>query len=165
MAATEFAVNVGWLIMTQAENQPVVPGAAGTMQSAPLPAAQPGAAGGTGAPNAAPPPASNPFGSMWIIFLPILALLIISSMGGRKQAKQRAALLASLKKSDRVLTSGGIVGTVVELYDQEMVLRVDEASNTRIRFARSAVAQVLKAQDGARSDLELKPKSEPANAH
>jgi hypothetical protein len=45
-----------------------------------------------------------------------------------------------------------------------MVLRVDEASNTRIRFARSAVQQILRdaKESGRTADVEVKPKLEAA---
>jgi preprotein translocase subunit YajC len=59
---------------------------------------------------------------------------------------------------------GGIIGTVVDLTSTEMVLRVDESSNTRIRFARSAVQQVLREGKAASADVELKPGAEPAPA-
>ena len=49
-----------------------------------------------------------------------------------------------MKRGDRVQTVGGEIGTVVDLTESEMTLRVDETSNTRIRFARSAIQQVLK---------------------
>jgi preprotein translocase subunit YajC len=49
-------------------------------------------------------------------------------LGGRKEKKKRAALMASLKKHDKVQTVGGIIGTVVELTAEEVVLRVDETS-------------------------------------
>src|SRR6185369_10642252 len=89
-------------------------------------------------------PASNPMGMLWIFALGMLVIVLMSTMTGRKQKKQREQMLTGLKRNDKVLTTAGIVGTVVDLYDNEFVLRVDEASNTRIRFARSAVQQILR---------------------
>jgi len=88
----------------------------------------------------------------------------MTSMSGRKQKKQREQMLGSLKRNDKVLTSSGIIGTVADLTDHEMVLRVDEASNTRIRFARSAVQQILRdaKESGRTADVEVKPKLEAA---
>ncbi len=77
------------------------------------------------------------FGAMIIMFL-------FMARGGRKQRKQRATMLSALGKNDKIQTTGGVIGTIVELKDREMVLKVDEQSNTRIRFSRSAVAHVLR---------------------
>ena len=50
--------------------------------------------------------------------------------------------------------------SVADLNDTEMTLRVDEASNTRIRFARSAVQQVVREGEAGRTEVEVKPKSQ-----
>jgi preprotein translocase subunit YajC len=98
------------------------------------------------------------------MFLPLAVLVVVmilmTSMGGRKQRKQRNAMLAGLKRGDRVLTSGGVIGTVVDLSDQEMTLRVDESSNTRIRFARSFVQNIMReGREAGRPEVEVKPES------
>ena len=63
--------------------------------------------------------------------------------GPRKEKKKRAQMLAALSKNDRVVTIGGIIGTVVEMKENEVVLKVDESSNTRMRFSRSAIQSVV----------------------
>ena len=57
--------------------------------------------------------------------------------------KKRKALLSTVKKHDRVQTVGGVIGSIVEVNPDTVVLKVDESSNTRITFARSAIQQVL----------------------
>jgi preprotein translocase subunit YajC len=52
-------------------------------------------------------------------------------------------MVSAIKKHDRVQTIGGVIGSVVEIKPDYVVLKVDESSNTRITFARSAVQQVL----------------------
>ncbi len=77
---------------------------------------------------------------------------------GRKQSKQRETLLSSVKKHDKVSTTAGIIGTVVELNDQEMVLQVETG---KIRFSRSALANVLKSAEGKsdpKSDAKIEAK-------
>jgi len=61
----------------------------------------------------------------------------------RKTEKQRQEMINQLKKGDRIQTIGGILGTVVETRDNEVVVKVDESSNTKIRFSRSAVNKVV----------------------
>lgn len=142
--------------------QPPVPGAHATEGTGNTQAVQ-GAPPATG-PSGGGTPTGNPFGSMWILLLGMIVLMfVMTSMSGKKQEKQRKALLAAAKRNDRVQTVGGIIGTIIDLTDTEMVLRVDEPSNTRIRFARSALQQVLReGKEPARTELEAKSRSEAA---
>ncbi len=82
-------------------------------------------------------------GVIWM-FLPVLAIMIfISVMGGRREKKKRAALMSSMKKHDEVQTAGGILGSVVEIKDDTVVLKVDENSNVRMTFTKSAIVQIV----------------------
>ncbi len=58
----------------------------------------------------------------------------------RKQ-KELKKMIEAIKKGDRVMTSGGIFGTVVGMKDDIVVLRVDE--NTKIEIIKSAVSTVV----------------------
>lgn len=62
----------------------------------------------------------------------------------QKKRKQQEQLLANLKKNDRVITIGGISGTVVNAAPGStfVTLRVDDANNTRLRVLRSAISRV-----------------------
>jgi preprotein translocase subunit YajC len=51
-------------------------------------------------------------------------------------------MLNTLKKGDKVTSIGGIIGTVIEIKDREVVVKVDESSNTRMKFLRSAIRNV-----------------------
>lgn len=63
---------------------------------------------------------------------------------GQKKDKQRhAQMLANLKRNDRVQTIGGVLGTVVDTREEEVVLKVDETNNVKMRFNRSAIKEVL----------------------
>ena len=56
-------------------------------------------------------------------------------------------------------TIGGVIGTVVELRDDEVTLRVDENTNTRITFSKASVQQILRKANapGTSSQAEAKP--------
>lgn len=102
---------------------------------------------GGNTPTGAPAPAAGRGGMDIVLPLMLLmvAFLFISTiMGGRKERKRREAMLTSLKKRDRVQTAGGVIGTIIELKDNECLLESDRASNTRLWVARSSVATVLK---------------------
>ena len=57
----------------------------------------------------------------------------------RKQ-KQRNSMLGQLKKGDKVVTIGGMHGTIMEITDDTVVLRVNDA--TKITFDRSSINNV-----------------------
>lgn len=90
------------------------------------------------------PPGAGPSSSfMWIILLAFVLLWVFMLGGQRKEKKKREQLLSSIKKGDKVQTVGGELGTVMEIRDNEVVLKVDENNNTRIRYARSAIQTVV----------------------
>lgn len=90
------------------------------------------------------PPNSGPGYSMLIMMGAVIGvMLLVTSLAKRKENKKRDELLNAVKKGDRVLTYSGIFGTVAEVRDDSIVLRVDENANTKIRFHKSAIQQNL----------------------
>lgn len=100
---------------------------------------QPGATGtgtGTGAGGGLGP-------IMWLLPLVLVMMIVMSAMSGRKEKKKREQMISAIGKKDRVQTIGGILGTVVEIKDNEVLLRVDESTNTKLTFSKSAIQQVV----------------------
>jgi len=92
-------------------------------------------------------------------FLPLMIgmvlLMIMNSGRGKKaEAKKREELLKSLKRGDRVRTIGGIFGTVVDVRDADVVLKVDESVNAKIKFAREAILKVITDEDNSSTDKQ-----------
>jgi preprotein translocase subunit YajC len=82
----------------------------------------------------------SPF-SLWI-FLPIMLLMIFMLFRApQKQKKERKKLEQSLEKNDKVLTIGGIFGTIVDIKDDEITLKIDESNNTKIKVRSSAIGR------------------------
>lgn len=124
--------------------------AGGPGEAAPLGATQQG-----GVPaGAQPQPAPGGGMQLFFIMFGVLALMIFMQMSaGRKEKKRRATMMATLGRHDRVQMTGGIIGTIMEVHDDEVVVKVDEATNTRIRFARTAVQTILKKAADSRQDV------------
>lgn len=61
--------------------------------------------------------------------------------GPRKKQQQHKQMVQKLKKNDKVRTIGGIIGTIVEVKDDEITLKVDESNNTKIKIATSAIGK------------------------
>jgi preprotein translocase subunit YajC len=79
-------------------------------------------------------------------FVPIFLILYFLLIRPQQQQKKKhEEMLSKLKKGDRVLTTGGLYGTVLGLDDGKVVLRIAEGQKEDIKaeFARSAVVQVL----------------------
>ena len=74
------------------------------------------------------------FGAIFAIFY----FMIIRPQ--QKKAKDRETLLSALKKGDKVVTNGGMHGTIAGLDDKTCL--VDFGNNIKIKFDRSAVASV-----------------------
>src|SRR6185312_3923556 len=60
----------------------------------------------------------------------------------QQKAKQQRSMLDAIRRGDRVVTGGGIIGTVAKVVNPDEV-QIDIADNVRVRVVRSTIAQVL----------------------
>jgi preprotein translocase subunit YajC len=86
---------------------------------------------------------SNPI----VGFLPLLVIVaifyLLVFMPMQKQKKQQAQMLKELQNGNVVLTTGGIVGTIVSINnDDTLILRV-KPDNIKLQVARSAVSSLV----------------------
>jgi preprotein translocase subunit YajC len=86
-------------------------------------------------------------------FLPIVLMVAIFYflvfMPMRKQQKKQKEMVASLQNGQTVLTSGGIIGTIVAVNsDDTLILRI-KPDNLKIQVARSAVTSLVSADEQA----------------
>jgi len=88
-------------------------------------------------------PNANPIMSFvpMIVVIGILYFLIIRPQ--QQQAKEHRSLVDNLKTGDRVITQGGVHGTVTSL--KGAVVQVKIADNVKVDVNRTAIAQVLQA--------------------
>ena len=84
-------------------------------------------------------------GSMWTTFIMFGAIILIFYFliirPQKKRDKETQAMLDALKKGDKIITIGGIHGTVVAVKEKTVVIKVDD--NARIEFLKSAVSTVV----------------------
>jgi preprotein translocase subunit YajC len=80
-------------------------------------------------------------------FLPFLLIFVIFYfvlfMPMQRRQKKQKQMLESLKNGDQVVTSGGIIGTIVGLNDDNTVVLRVKPDNVKLLFARSAVSSVV----------------------
>ena len=94
-----------------------------------------------------PPPPRNP----WMQMLPFIMIFVVIYLflfrGPKKKQAEHKKMLGSLQKNDRVRTIGGILGTVVDIKDDEVTLKVDESNNTKIKVTSGSIGAVLSDRD------------------
>jgi len=63
----------------------------------------------------------------------------------KREQAQRKALLDAVKKNDRVITIGGIYGVVTNVHREadEVTIKVDEATNTKLRLTLGSIGRVI----------------------
>ena len=88
--------------------------------------------------------AKDPLWSMMPLMLVLLAVFyVIVVLPQQKEKNKRESMLNDLKKNDRVVTIGGIIGSIANVSPdgKEITLKVDD--NTRIKFVRSGISHKL----------------------
>ncbi len=94
-------------------------------------------------------PAAPPL-PWWPVYLIIgVMFYFIVFAPDRKRKQVQDEMMNSLKKNDKVVTAGGIFGSVVNVQDDSVVLRVDENTNTRIRVQRGSISRVIQEKEGS----------------
>jgi preprotein translocase subunit YajC len=85
--------------------------------------------------------------SPWLNIIFIVVIFVVMYFmfirGPKKQQQQQKEMISSLQKNDRVRTVGGIIGTVVDVKDEYVTLKIDEATNTKIRVVPQAISKNL----------------------
>ena len=102
---------------------------------------------GQATPPAGPPGGgSNTAASFFPIalMLALVAFMLLTARSQKKREKrEREELHARMSKNDRVLTVGGVIGTVMSVKETEVVVKVDETTNTKMTFLKTSVQRIL----------------------
>ena len=90
--------------------------------------------------NTANAPGANPLVSFlpFILIIVIFYFLIIRPQN--KKQKETQKMLDSLKKGDKIVTVGGIHGTIQSVKDKSVIVKIDD--NVKVEFSRSAISGV-----------------------
>lgn len=92
----------------------------------------------------APQEAAPEGGSLLFTFLPLILIFVVFYFfiirPQRKREQQRKAMIEAVRKGDKIVTAGGIHGTVTQVDDASVLAQVD--SNTKLRIDKNAIASV-----------------------
>jgi preprotein translocase subunit YajC len=89
---------------------------------------------------------------MLVAMVAIFYFLLIRPQ--RKRDKEAKAMLAAIKKGDKIVTIGGIRGTVAVVKESTVIVKVDD--NTRIEFSKNAISAVLNKKEEAAAEKSSK---------
>ncbi len=97
-------------------------------------------------------PAEVPFylNPLFMMAMLVVFFLVVMLPAQRRQKREQQNLLANLKPGTKVVTSSGIIGTIIKVKDGEDEITV-KSEDTRIRVLRSSVARILGSEDAAES--------------
>jgi preprotein translocase subunit YajC len=77
----------------------------------------------------------------FVVIFVIFYLLII--MPARKKQKQHQSMIQALKGGERVVTAGGIYGTVTRVMDDRFEVQVDDGNRTKIQVAKGSISGIV----------------------
>ena len=101
--------------------------------------------------------------SALVQFLPLILIFVVFYFllirPQQRKAKDHKTMLDALRRGDRVVTGGGIIGTVARVDNPEEVV-IDIADNVRVRVVRSTITSVLAKPDPAAAREAAKQKTE-----
>lgn len=87
-------------------------------------------------------PANSPlFGPVFMVLM-IAMFYFIAIRPQQRREKERQAMIAAVKKGDRVVFCGGLLGTVAQADERDLTIKI--ADNTKVEILRGAVNSVLK---------------------
>jgi preprotein translocase subunit YajC len=89
-------------------------------------------------------PLQNPL--MPIILMVVIFYLVLF-LPMRRRQKKLEAMLSGLKNGDRVVTNGGLLGTIVALGDDNSVTIRIKPDNVKLQFARSAITAMMNEEE------------------
>jgi len=87
-------------------------------------------------------------GSMLFLFLPMFVIMyLLVILPQSRQRKKMQQMLSALKTGDKVVTNGGIYGTISGLDGDSLILKISNEPQVKIRISRAAIAQVEASED------------------
>ena len=97
----------------------------------------------------APQREGQPTPAAWTSFVPLVLLMVVFWFvlirPQQKKAKQHTQMLSKVKSGDRVVTSSGILGTVVLVKDKSVTVRT--AGDTKLEFTKAAISEILEGSE------------------
>jgi preprotein translocase subunit YajC len=106
--------------------------------------------------------AAPPAGFDFTFFLPLILIFVVFYFllirPQQKKLKEHKAMVGALRRGDKVVTQGGLLGTITRVVSDNEVL-VEVGEGVRVRLLRSAVSEVLAKTEPASAEKEAEEES------
>ncbi len=89
--------------------------------------------------DAPPGGGGGPFGGIGMMLIMFLPMILIIFFLNRSQGKKQRELESKLKKGDRVITSGGMIGRIAEISPNSKYVKIEITSGVKIEFLKTAI--------------------------
>ena len=100
-------------------------------------------------------PAGAGFGVTMLLYAGIMVVFwFLLIRPNRKEQKQKAQIMASLAVGDSVRTTGGFIGTVIDINDDMVIVEFGNNKNCRIPMIKGAIVEVEKPEDAFASSSD-----------
>lgn len=100
--------------------------------------------GGSPAPDGGEPP--NMLVTMFPFILMFLVLYLLIIRPQQKKQKEHETMIQELKKGDKVVTSGGMHGTITGVKEKEGILTVQVAKDVQVEVSRGSISRVAESK-------------------
>lgn len=80
-----------------------------------------------------------------IIMFAVMYFLIIRPQ--KQKEKKRLAMISNVRKQDKIVTSGGMHGVVTSVKESEVIVRVDDAKDVKLKIDKSAITSITAPRD------------------
>lgn len=92
----------------------------------------------------------------FILMFVVMYFLILRPQ--KRKDKDRKSLLSRIKKNDKVVTSGGIHGIIISVRENEVILRVDDAKDVKVKVDRTSIVAVVEVSHDDDTEESKEPK-------
>ncbi|MBF0199526.1 MAG: preprotein translocase subunit YajC [Planctomycetes bacterium] len=87
------------------------------------------------------------FGKSIVSAVPLIAaflvLMFLMTSNTRKEKKKKEELMSAMKKGDKIQSLGGIIGTIEEIRDEEVIVLVDARNKGTLTFHKSSISHII----------------------
>ena len=77
---------------------------------------------------------------LMVIMFAVMYFLIIRPQ--KQKEKKRLEMISNVRKQDKIVTAGGVHGVVVTVKEHDVIIRVDDAKDVKIKVEKSAITSV-----------------------
>ena len=86
----------------------------------------------------------NPFAAILPMFAIIIVMYLLMILPQQRKQKEHRKMLENVQKGDKIITAGGLVGTIAGIKERENTVLLKVSENTKIEILRSSIAQIVK---------------------